>query len=88
MMREILRYNSFLLDINLEELFCIDMEDLNMGGNWNTDFLNYIRFDLYLCENGSDYNETNNKCSSFDEFEKLFGKDNSLFFELLTNSSK
>ena len=74
---------EFLLDINLEELFCIDMEDLNMGGNWNTDFLNYIRFDLYLCENGSDYNETNDKCSSFDEFEKLFGKDNSIFFELL-----
>jgi hypothetical protein len=74
---------EFLLDINLGELFCIDMEDLNMGGNWNTNFLNYVRFDLYLCQNGSDYNETNNKCSSFDEFEKLFGKDNSLFFELL-----
>ena len=74
---------EFLLDINLGELFCIDMEDLNMGGNWNTNFLNYVRFDLYLCQNGSDYNETNNKCSTFDEFEKLFGKDNSLFFELL-----
>ena len=32
---------EFLLDINLGELYCIDMEDLNMGGEWNTDFLNY-----------------------------------------------
>ena len=40
-------------------------------------------FLINLCENGSDYNETNDKCSSFDEFEKLFGKDNSIFFELL-----
>ena len=74
---------EFLLDINLSELYCIDMEDLNMGGNWNINFLNYIRFDLYLCENGSDYNETSDKCTSFNDIEKKFGKDNSLFFELL-----
>ena len=74
---------EFLLDINLSELYCIDMEDLNMGGNWNINFLNYIRFDLYLCENGSDYNETSEKCTSFSDIEKKFGKDNSLFFELL-----
>ena len=74
---------EFLLDINLGELYCIDMEDLNMGGEWNTDFLNYIRLDLYLCENGIDYNETSDKCTSFNEIEKIIGKDNSLFFELL-----
>ena len=74
---------EFLLDINLSELYCIDMEDLNMGGNRNINFLNYIRFDLYLCENGSDYNETSDKCTSFSDIEKKFGKDNSLFFELL-----
>ena len=74
---------EFLLDINLAELYCIDMEDLNMGGEWNTDFLNYIRLDLYLCENGIDYNETSDKCTSFDKIEKIIGKDNSLFFELL-----
>ena len=74
---------EFLLDINLEKLYCIDMEDLNMGGSWNTEFLNYIRFDLYLCENGVDYNESSEKCTPFEEFEKIFGMDNSLFFELL-----
>ena len=74
---------EFLLDISLGELYCIDMEDLNMGGEWNNNFLNYIRFDLYLCENGIDYNETDNKCTSFNKIEKLIGKDNSLFFELL-----
>ena len=74
---------EYLLNINLDNLYCIDMEDLFIGGDWNTDFLNYIRLDLYLCENGSDYNELNDKCTSFDELDKLYGKNNSIFFELL-----
>ena len=26
------------------------MENLNMGGSWNEDFVNYIRLDLNLCK--------------------------------------
>ena len=74
---------EFLLDIALEDLYCIDMEDLNMGGSWNSDFINYIRFDLYLCKDGIDYNESNVNCTTFNKFEDLHGKDNSWFFELL-----
>ena len=50
---------EYILDIPLETLYCIDMEDLNVGGSWNTDFLNFIRFDLYMCKDGVDYNKTN-----------------------------
>ena len=74
---------EFLLDISLEELYCIDMEELNMGGSWTSDFINYIRFDLYLCKDGINYNESNLNCTSFNKFEDLHGKDNSWFFELL-----
>ena len=73
---------EYLLNINLDNLYCIDMDDLLMGGDWNNDFLNYIRLDLYLCENGSDY-KLSDKCTSFDDLDKLYGKNNSLFFELL-----
>ena len=73
---------EFLLNINLGELYCIDMEDLNMGGSFNAEFINYIRLDIYLCENGIKYDETNNKCTSYDKFEELHGKDNAWFFEV------
>ena len=59
------------------------MEDLDMGGSWNSEFLNYIRFDLYLCKDGSDYNESNLNCTSYNKFNELHGKDNNFFFELL-----
>jgi hypothetical protein len=75
--------NEFLLDIAIEELYCIDMEDLDIGGSWNSEFMNYVRFDLYLCKDGIDYNETNHDCTKYKELEDLPGGDNSLFFELL-----
>jgi hypothetical protein len=74
---------ELLIDIAIEDLYCIDMEDLDIGGSWNAEFMNYIRFDLYLCEDGIDYNETNINCTSYNKFEELHGKDNSWFFELL-----
>ena len=75
--------NEYLLNISIEKLYCIDMEDLDMGGSWNAEFINYIRFDLYLCKDGIDYNETNRNCTKYKEFEDLPGEDNSLLFELL-----
>jgi len=74
---------EFLLDIDLENLYCIDMEQLDMGGSFNADFINYIRLDLYLCENGIKYDENNNKCTSYEQFDELHGKDNAWFFEVL-----
>lgn len=73
---------EFLIDINLGDLYCIDMEDLYMGGSFNAEFINYIRLDIYLCENGIRYNETNDKCTSLDKFEELHGKNNAWFFEV------
>ena len=75
--------NDFLIDLPLDNLFCIDMEDLNMGGSWNSDFVNYIRLDLNLCKDGLDYNESNSDCTSREYLNSLYGKDNNWFFELL-----
>ena len=74
---------EYLLDIAIEDLYCIDMEDLDMGGSFNAEFMNYIRFDLYLCKDGIDYNESNLNCTSYNKIEDLHGKDNNWFFELL-----
>ena len=74
---------EYLLNINLDNLYCIDMEDLNIGGSFNSEFINYIRLDLYLCENGNKYDEKNNKCTPYEKFEEMYGKDNAWFFEVL-----
>ena len=74
---------EYIIDIPIETLYCIDMEDLNVGGSWNSDFLNFIRFDLYMCEDGIDYDETNYKCTSYEKLQNVYGYGDSVFFELL-----
>ena len=46
------RSNLYKINVSLDDLYCINMEDLNVGGNWQADFINYIEFDLYVCKNG------------------------------------
>ena len=75
---------EYIIDIPLDTLYCIDMENLKVGGSWNSDFLNFIRFDLYMCKDGVDYNESNNfECTSYDNLENIYGGGESVFFELL-----
>ena len=59
--------NYSTIDVELDQLFCIDMEELEIGGSWDSDFINFINFDLYLCKDGIDYDENNIKCSSYEK---------------------
>ena len=72
----------FMLDIKLEQLYCIDMEDIDIGGSWDTDFLDLITFDLYTCKNGIDYNESNQNCTTYEEISKFAGNNDCLEFEM------
>ena len=74
--------NYFIIDVPLNELYCIDMENLDIGGNWDYDFVNYVEFDLYTCKNGIDYDENNNNCTSYDDLINAAQKDNSFEFEI------
>ena len=74
---------EYIIDIPLEKLYCIDMENLKVGGSWNSDFLNFIRFDLYMCKDGIEYNESNFECTTYDNLENIYGGGESIFFELL-----
>ena len=74
--------NSFILDVSLDQLYCIDMENLNMGGNWDYDFVNYVEFDLYICKNGIDYDENNINCTTYDKLIEAAQKGNSFEFEI------
>ena len=59
--------NLYGLNIELNQLYCIDMEDLNIGGSWDSDFLNLITLDLYTCKNGINYDESSTDCTTYDE---------------------
>ena len=70
--------NIYQITVPLNELYCIDMDDLDMGGSWISEFINYIQFDLYYCENGINYDETNSNCTTFKKIIDSVGENNSL----------
>ena len=72
------RNDIYKINIPLNELYCIDMDELDMGGSWITEFINYVQFDLYYCEGGINYNETNEKCTSFEKINHFVGQNNSI----------
>ena len=76
------RGGLYMINISLDNLYCIDMEELEMGGNWQTNYINYLEFDLYICKDGIDYNETNIKCSSFEKIIEAATEDNSFEMEV------
>ena len=72
----------YMIDINLEQLYCIDMEDIDIGGSWDSDFLNLVTLDLYSCKNGIDYDENNINCTLYDTIEEISGDNNNFQFEI------
>ena len=71
--------NNYKIDVPLNELFCIDENDIKFGGSWNGNILNYIEINLYLCENGINYNSSNPRCTKIDDL--LEYKNTSWLFE-------
>ena len=72
----------YVIDIELDQLYCIDMEELNIGGSWDSDFLFLITLDIYACKNGIDYDENNTNCTSYDTIVEKYGNNNCLEFEM------
>ena len=74
--------DSYSIDIDLEKIYCIEMDDLEIGGGWDTQYVFYIQFDLYACKNGIDYDDKNPDCSSYEKIIESAGEDNSYSFDL------
>ena len=72
------RPDFYKINIPLEQLYCIDMDDLEIGGAWVSLFINYVTMDFYLCEDGINYNETNSKCTTKQDIINRIGARNSL----------
>ena len=66
------RPDLYKIDVPLNQLFCIDRDDILFGGNWNYNYLNYLEINLYLCEDGVSFNTSDPKCSKLTNFIKNF----------------
>ena len=73
------RPNHYKISVPLNQLFCIERDDILFGGNWNHNFLNYIEINLYLCEEGIAYNSSDPRCSKLDNY--LQNLNSSLLFD-------
>ena len=63
--------DNYIIDVKLNELFCIDDNSDDMiGGSWTKEELYYIEIDLYLCKNGIDYDELNPNCTKLEDLFK------------------
>ena len=72
----------YSINVPLDQLYCIDTDDLEIGGFWDSTFLSYFKFDLYFCKNRENYNESNPNCTTYDDIRDNIGYNNSLEFEI------
>jgi hypothetical protein len=60
------RGDHHYIDASLNELYCMDFDNIELGGGWNTDYLNYIRLDIDICNHETD--EGNKNCTKFENY--------------------
>ena len=74
--------NIYLINTPLDKLYCINMNDLVMGGFWDDLFLGYVKINLYFCKNGENFERNNTNCTSYDKIKEKIGYNNSLELEI------
>ena len=72
----------YKINIPLNQLYCIDTKDIEIGGFWDSTFFGYLKIDLYFCENGKNYDNNNSNCTTYDKKIKKIGFHNSLKFDI------
>ena len=53
-----------------------------MGGSWNSDFLNFVEFDIYNCRGGINYNPKDENCTTYEKIIEISGKNDCFEFEM------
>ena len=72
----------YYIDSSLDQLYCIEMDDIDIGGDWTSNFVSFIEFDLYLCKEGIDYDLNNSECTRYENISHYLGQNNSLMMSL------
>ena len=72
----------YYIDSSLDELYCIQMDDVDVGGDWTSEYISYIEFDLFLCKGGINYDINNPDCTKYENISNYLGENNSLVMSL------
>ena len=75
------RGKNYFLDVPSSELYCAEIDNIELGGGWNANFINYMNIDIYLCKDGNEYSESNANCTSYEKIKSNYIKNNSWAFE-------
>ena len=71
----------YKINVPLNQLYCTNMDDIEIGGAWISLYINYVSMNFYLCKNGIDYDETNPNCTTQQDIIDRIGVNNSLEIE-------
>ena len=71
--------NNYRINAHLNELYCIDQDDILFGGSWNSDFIYYIEINLYLCDENIYFNSSDPRCEKVVDLLKTLNS--SILFE-------
>ena len=55
--------DEYKIDVPLDELFCIEDDDIPWGGSWYGDILYYVEVNLFLCKEGIHFNASDPRCT-------------------------
>ena len=75
------RGSNYYIDVPLDELYCMEIQNVELGGGWTSDFMYYIELDIFLCKGGINYNETNENCTTYDRLRENFVENITWAFE-------
>ena len=56
--------DNYIIDVNLNELFCIDDEFTTIGGSRDKKEIDYIEINLFLCQDGINFNASDPRCQN------------------------
>ena len=70
---------EYQIDVPLNELFCIEEDNIPWGGSWYGDILYYVEVNLFLCEEGIHFNASDPRCTKMTDL--LKHKNTSWLFE-------
>ena len=59
--------DEYKIDVPLNELFCIEDDNIPWGGSWLGDILYYVEVNLFLCEGGINFNASDPRCTKMSD---------------------
>ena len=61
---------SYKINVPLNEIFCVEADNISFGGSWNGNYINYIEYNLHLCQEGINFNASDPRCTKLEDLLK------------------